>query len=164
MASIIAMIVAFLTMLVLVADIVLRLVTDTLAVTGSYEITEMAMVIIVFLGFAITQLEGDHVRVTMVVDRLRPRARAWMNAFGTLFGAVLSAIVFYAAIKQALGDSTSGITTAVLFIPVAPFAWIMALGLLLLTLALLLDAVDHVVAAIQNKPEAEKKEITVGGE
>lgn len=163
-ASVLAMVVAFVIMLVLVADIVLRLLTDSLAVTGSYELTEMAMVVIVFLGFAITQVEGEHVRVTMIVDRLPLRARGYANAFGSLFGGVVCAIVFYAAIKQALSNSTSGITTAVLFIPIAPFAWIMALGLLLLTLVLLLDAVDHVVRAIRNEPEEPKSEVIIGGE
>ncbi len=163
-ASVLAMVVAFVIMLVLVTDIVLRLVTDSLAVTGSYELTEMAMVIIVFLGFAVTQVEGEHVRVTMIVDRLPLRARGYANAFSALFGAVVCAIVFYAAVKQALSNSTSGITTAVLFIPIAPFAWIMALGLLLLTLALLLDAVDHVVKAVRKEPDEPKSEIIVGGE
>jgi len=164
LASIIAMAVAFLTMLVLVADIVLRLVTDSLAVTGSYELTEMAMVIIVFLGFAITQVEGEHVRVTMLVDRLPGRAKAYANAFGSIFGTAVCAVVFYAAVRQAIGDSTSGITTAVLFIPTAPFAWIMALGLLLLTLALLLDSIDHVIRAVRNKPDPAVTGIPFGGE
>ena len=87
LASIIAMVVAFATMIVLVVDIILRLVTDSLAITGSYELTEMAMVVIVFLGFAITQVEGEHVRVTMIVDRLPRRMQGYATGFGSLFGA-----------------------------------------------------------------------------
>lgn len=163
-ASVVAMVVAFVTVLVLVVDIVLRLVTDSLAVTGTYELTEMAMVIIVFLGLAITQIEGEHVRVTMLTERLPRGARAWADVFGAVFGTVLCAIVFYAAVLQAIGDSTSGITTAVLFIPIAPFAWIMALGLFLLTIALLLDAIDHAVKAIQRKPDPAVTGVPSGGE
>lgn len=150
--SVLSMIVVFLISFVLVVDIILRLTTEKLAVTGSYELTEMSMIIIVFLGIAITQVDKDHVRVTMFIEFLPYRVRMIINTLTYAFTTVLCAIIFYASVLQAIGETKSGITTAVLYIPIGPFAWVMMAGMLLLTLVLLIDTIDSLISAIENKP------------
>ena len=140
-----AMVAIFVIMLIVVADIVLRFATKDMAIRGTYELSEMFMVIIIFLSLAITQIEKEHIRVTLLIDKLPKRAKAFENAGVSLAMTVLSAITFYAGVLLIMEDFRSGIYTAVLYIPLYPFACIMTVGLLTLTIALGLDTVDYFI-------------------
>ncbi len=159
--SVIAMVVIFAIMFVLVIDIILRLTTKELAVLGTYELTEMAMVVIIFLSLAITQIEKEHVHVTMFIDMLPNRIKTFINAIISAFTTVLCGITLYTCILQAIGETASGITTAVLYLPTGPFCWIMALGMFSLTLVLLFDTIDYFIKAIGNIPPEKKVEETL---
>ena len=148
--AVVAMAVIIIIMLVLVIDIVLRFSTENKAIRGTYELTEMAMIVIIFLSLAITQIEKEHIHVSMFIDRLPYRAKTFINAAVSAFTTVLSAIVFYASLLLATGHQTSGITTAVLYVPLYPFSFIMSIGLLSLTVVLLLDTVDYLIKGVKN--------------
>lgn len=52
------------------------------AVPGLFEMSEMAMVMVVVMGLGWTLLDDAHIRVTTLVDRLPPRSRRVVGAFG----------------------------------------------------------------------------------
>jgi TRAP-type C4-dicarboxylate transport system permease small subunit len=139
-------------MFVLVGDIVLRFTTHVYAIRGTYELTEMAMVVIIFLALAITQIDKEHIHVVMFTEKLPFRPRSILNAVISIITTALCAFVFYACVQQALSNMASGLHSAVLFVPLAPFAWIMAAGLCALTIALVIDTIDYLIAAIKNLP------------
>lgn len=63
-------------MLAITADVVAR-ATIGRAVPGLFEMTEMSMVMVVFMGLGATLIDDGHIRVTMLTDRLpSPLARA----------------------------------------------------------------------------------------
>ena len=152
----VAMVAIFVIMVIVVADIVLRLVTKEIAIKGTYELSEMFMVIIIFLSLAVTQIEKEHIRVTLLVDRLPKRAKTFENAGVSLAMTVLSAITFYAGMLLIIEDFKSGIYTAVLYIPLYPFACIMTVGLLTLTIALGLDTIDYFIKGARKIPSEQE--------
>ena len=147
-----AMAAIFIIMVIVVADIVLRFVTPDKAIRGTYELSEMTMVIIIFLSLAITQIEKEHIRVTLLIDLLPKRAKTFENAVVSTIMTVVSGITFYAGILLTLEDFRSGIYTAVLYIPLFPFACIMAIGLFTLTVALGLDTIDYYIKGVRKIP------------
>ena len=132
-------------MFIVVIDIILRYVTAEAAIRGTYELSEMAMVIIIFLSLAVTQIEKEHIRVTLIIDKLPFRARAYEDAVVSAVMAVMAFITFYAGILLAMDNFQSGQYTAVLYIPRYPFALIMSVGLLALTIAFAFDTVDYLI-------------------
>ena len=55
---------------VLVVDIILRFTTESSALLGTYEMTEMAMIIIIYMGLSVTQLQKDHIRAVMLLEKI----------------------------------------------------------------------------------------------
>jgi len=123
-------------MLLMVADIFLRYAFNS-PIMGSFEIVEFMMVVVVFFGFAATQMEDGHVRVTMLVNRFPPRLRHAVDSITLLVGAAMLGMITYAALLQAAKSRAEGAISAVLFLPVYPFIYLLALGSLLYTLTLL---------------------------
>lgn len=64
-----------------VADVVRR-TTEGRSVTGVTELSEVMMAVIVFLSLAYAERRGAHVSMTLVRDRLGPRASAILNGLG----------------------------------------------------------------------------------
>lgn len=146
-------------MCILVLDIILRSTTESMAVRGSYELTEMTMIIIIFLGMAVTQMEKEHIHVEMLVEKFPFLVKSVIKVIVSIFTTVLACITFYACVQQALSNLSSGITTAVLFIPLYPFALIMAAGMLVLTAVLVLDTIDSIIQIATRKGQG--KEVPV---
>ena len=152
----VAMVAIFVIMVIVFADIILRFVTKEMAIKGTYELSEIFMVIIIFLSLAITQIEKEHIRVTLLIDRLPKRAKTFENAGVSLAMTVLSAITFYAGVLLIMDDFRSGIYTAVLYIPLYPFACIMTVGLFTLTIALGLDTIDYFIKGVKKIPSEQE--------
>lgn len=148
--------VIFLVMLMLVLDVLLHLFT-TSRVLGNYEITEMGMTLFIFFGIAYTQTQKGHVRVEMFVDMLPKRFKKFVDGIVTLITAVVTAAMTYQAFIQAGTYAKMSTGTAVLKLPYAPFGYIMAIGFLLFTLALLLDAIDSFIHGVRFSKVAEAK-------
>ena len=139
----------FFVMMLMVIDIILSLFS--IRVLGNYELTEMAMTIIIFLGLAYTQTENGHVRVTMFVDLLPKRFAMFLNSFITLVTAGFCALMTYCAFIQSGTYSYSGTSTAVLHVPYSPFSYVMFIGFLLLTIAIVLNAITFFIDGIKFK-------------
>jgi len=141
----------FVIMLIVVADIILRFLTAEMAIRGTYELSELFMILIIYLTLAVTQAEKEHVRVTLLIDKLPFRIRAFEDAAVSGFTVFMLTLLTCAAIIYAMENFRSGRTTAVLFLPIYPFAFIMALGMATFTVILALDTIDFVIKGIENK-------------
>jgi TRAP-type C4-dicarboxylate transport system permease small subunit len=141
---------------IIFADVVLRRISTKLAILGTYELTELFMIVIVFLAFGITEFDGENIQVDMVVVKLPWRLRRTIEGCMTAISAVLCAFLCYAGILQTGTLFKSGQFTAVLFIPKWPVGVIMAVGLGFLTIVLAMHTVQYFMQAFKNeKPENE---------
>jgi TRAP-type C4-dicarboxylate transport system permease small subunit len=122
-----------------IVDVVMRYVLR-LPFLGAYEMTELAMVLIVFLALPYCAATGGHVAVDVLSPILdRPRLR-WLNALIHLAGAALMAVIAWQATIYAFGSAARGEATNMLKIPKQPFELVTAACAALFAIVLLVQA------------------------
>lgn len=154
--SYISMVAIFVIMLITFVTVVLRYLFSG-GVSGTVELTEFGMVIIIFFGLSYTQYVGGHVHVDIITDRIRNlRARFVFNGIVRIITGIFCAFVAYAAIVRIPMESVS---SGVLLIPLKPFVVIMAVGLVWFTVILIIDGLKHVLQGLSKEgPTPEKTE------
>ena len=120
-------------------DVVMRYVLR-LPFLGAYELTELAMVLVVFLGLPYCAATGGHVAVDVLGGMLeRPRLR-WITPMVHLAGAALLALMAWQAGLFALGSKARGEATNMLRIETWPFELLTAASMALFAVVLLRQA------------------------
>ncbi len=102
---------------------------------GTIEITELAMLGIVYLGMAYAQHRDDHIAVDLVYRRFRRRTRLALDVFATVLSVVVLGLMAWQLSEHAQVLSSGGRETASRGIPLAPFAYVAVVGLLAFALA-----------------------------
>jgi TRAP-type C4-dicarboxylate transport system permease small subunit len=147
-------VILFAMMLLMVTDIVLRFFFNK-PILGGYELVEILMALLVGLGFAFTQSNDGHVRVTMFIDHLPPRPKAFIDGLGLLVGTAMMGTAGYAGILQGSISASQGQTTTVLFIPIYPFYYLLGVGFAVYALIMLVDALYEFSVAFRG-PDREQ--------
>lgn len=81
-------------------DVVARAVAGR-SVPGLFEMSEMSMVLVVFMGLGVTLLDDAHIRVTMLTDRLPSRAARLSTALAFVLTALAFAMLAWPASAEA---------------------------------------------------------------
>ena len=105
---------------------------------GGYELTELAMSVIVACGLPYTAIKGGHVSVDIFGRWLDSPGLRWLSALVHLTGAVVLAYVAWRSYLHAMGSLRWGDLTNMMRIPKYPFQLGVAVsaGLFALVLAL----------------------------
>ena len=111
-------------------------------VMGAFELTQFMMAVLVSFGLAYCALMKGHVSVDLVISRLRQRARAILSSIIYLVSLGLFSLITWQSVLQAQTQAAAGQTSAILYIPVFPFVWVLAFGSALLCLVLLLNFLE----------------------
>lgn len=111
-------------------------------IPGTWELSQLMLVGIVFLGLAHAQAGGRHVRVELLVRRLGPGIRWWLERLALVLGLGIFAVILWAGARDTwraweIGDYTLG---SIAF-PVWPSKLMVPLGSLFLTLRFLIQLV-----------------------
>ena len=122
-------------------------------IQGTYEVTELALVLLVFLSLAYTQFRRGHIRVTLLTRHLPARLQHALYvaalAIGCLFFAWCSYAVFGDAVRSySVGEQEWGLIR----FPLWPVKASIVVGIVLLSLQYLLDAIRHVFVAAGRLP------------
>jgi TRAP-type C4-dicarboxylate transport system permease small subunit len=117
-------------------DIVMRRVLK-LPFLGGYEMTELAMVVIVGVGLPYCAAASGHVSVDLFGKFLDRPGLRWLNAAVHFAGAALFAIVAWRCVVYAYGSYRWGDATNMMAIPKFPFQLVTALGAALFAAVLL---------------------------
>jgi TRAP-type C4-dicarboxylate transport system permease small subunit len=120
-------------------DVVMRYVLR-LPFLGAYEMTELAMVLIVFLALPYCAATGGHVAVDVLSPILDRPAFRWLNVLTHLAGAGLMAVIAWQATLYAFASATRGEATNMLKIPKQPFELVTAACAALFAVVLLAQA------------------------
>lgn len=99
-------------------------------ISGSIELTEMGMVIVVFLGFAFAELRDDHITIDLLYERLSPRGQLILEIFGQVIALILFVVIARYVYTYAGRLTDSGQRTGILGLPIAPFAYVAIVGLI----------------------------------
>jgi TRAP-type transport system small permease protein len=124
-------------------------------ILGGMEIQELMMVVIIFLALGITTYDKQHVYVELLVNRLKGRTQAIVNSFATLASFIFIALLIWQTAKSGISDLTSEASTITpsLSIPVAPFIFVAALGLIFMALEFFVDLVINLKRFSSNGPK-----------
>ncbi len=120
-------------------DVVMRYVLR-IPFLGAYEMTELAMALIVFLGLPYCAATGGHVAVDVLGPMLERPGMRWVNAFIHIAGAALAAVMAWQAAVYASTSRSRGEATNMLRIELWPFELLSAAGLALFSVVLLASA------------------------
>jgi TRAP-type C4-dicarboxylate transport system permease small subunit len=130
----------FLTMFMTTVDVVGRYFRRPFE--GTQEISELALAVMVFLGWAYTQSEKGHIFIDIFFDRLPKWLRNIMDVINPLLGIVLLSLVAWQGITYSMESMVSHMNTDNLRIPVWPFHFTMVVGGITFCLQLVFDVVD----------------------
>lgn len=123
-------------MLLTTADVVKRSVVGS-SVRGVIEITEVALVITVFLGMVGAEVSGAHIRTSVLIDRLRYRIGGIVSMACLLPCIWVTAwITWETALKAQHSYEFGEYRFGLLSVPIWPARVAIALGMAALTLAL----------------------------
>lgn len=120
-------------------DVVMRYVLR-IPFLGAYEMTEIAMALIVFLGLPYCAATGGHVAVDVFGPLLERRGLRWVNVLLPLAGAALTAVMAWQSVLYALDSRSRGEATNMLRIDLFPFQLVGAASMALFSVVLLVQA------------------------
>ena len=116
---------------------------------GTLEFTESLLVLIIFLSLALTQYDGGHIRVTLLTRRLPKAYARALTVFCMLAGAAFFVWCAYAAWKFALQSwSFKEQEWGTVVFPLYPVKFVVFVGILLLAIQFLLDAIAETMMPI----------------
>lgn len=120
-------------------DVVMRYALR-LPFLGAYEMSELAMVLIVFLALPYCAATGGHVAVDVLAPILDRPALRWLTVAIHLAGAVLMVIIAWQATLYAMGSAARGEASNMLKIAKYPFELVTAASAAAFALVLLVQA------------------------
>jgi TRAP-type C4-dicarboxylate transport system permease small subunit len=109
-------------------------------VRGAFEVSSLVLSVFILLGLAYAQQMKDHVRVTMLIDRLPVRLSCAINMLTTLLCMFIVAVMAWQGVAVAYESSS---VTDMLRIPQFPFRLLVTLAGVLLFLEFLCDLIDE---------------------
>ncbi len=137
-------------MLLTAVDVCLRYLFDS-PVTGSYELNEFMMAVVVAFGLAYTAVHKGHINVDLLLTRIGPRSQAVINTITDLLGVGFFALMTWRCFIYAGKMRLDGYTSQSLGIPIYPFVYVVALGCAILVLVLLISLREHVQEMIRGE-------------
>ena len=125
------------------ADVVMRYLLNS-PIPWSTEITENIIMFVVFLAAAWVLKEEKHVKMDLLVRRLKPRAQSILNAITSIIGAiVVSPIVWYGVLVFWDNYQKGSYRPGQIEIPDVLVLWVIPLGGLLLLVQFLIKAYGY---------------------
>jgi len=111
---------------------------------GAYELVQYFMVPLVFFALFYTTQEKGHIAVSVMTERLKPRAKTVIYIFGYVVSLVLFVLITWQSVMYGLRLFNSGEESLALGIPSYPFAFVVALGTAFTCLVLLANLIDTI--------------------
>jgi TRAP-type C4-dicarboxylate transport system permease small subunit len=143
----------FILMFLTVGDIIGRKLAGTVSfmnpIPGTFEMTEYALIVIVFASIGYTQLRGEHISIDVITSHLPKRAQAILDCIMYLASAAMFALVAWQSFVYAGRLHAGHNVSAVLSIPQYPFAIIVAIGSIIYCLAVLVSFLVNLAKAVK---------------
>jgi|GEM_PF-446975 TRAP-type C4-dicarboxylate transport system permease small subunit len=110
-------------------------------ITGTVEVTELIMGMMIYLGVGYATFMKSHIRVDIVIMNFSPRVQAWLDLFTGLVGLGITFLISWQLFNQAASKMTNGETTQIWELALWPYAYIMAAASILMVTSLILHIV-----------------------
>jgi len=135
-------------MLLTAVDVCLRYIFNR-PITGSYELSEFMMAILVAFGLAYTAVHRGHINVDLLVTKTTLRSQAVINSVTALLSVGFFVLMTWRTSLYAEKLGADGYTSQSLAIPIYPFAYAVAFGCAILVLVVLIYLRDQLQEVIK---------------
>ncbi len=129
-------------------DVLLRYVFRR-PITGSVELIEYMLAILVAFSIAYCAVRKRHVSIDLVVSHFPQRVRAIVNGINCLMGMGILFLITWQCAVYVKEEFDAGLTSGSLYIPVFPFVGAVALGSAMFFLVLLTHLFEFVSRAVR---------------
>ena len=136
-------------MLITFFDVLLRNVMS-LPITGTYELTELFMILIVYLGVAHAQLSKAHISVDLFMSLVPRRGQAAIDTCTSFLSMGIFMLITWRSFDRFQYLLKNETESDMLSLPLAYFQMVIVIGCGLLSLALLKDVIYHFTRMIRN--------------
>jgi len=131
-------------MFMTLAEIVMRRFLN-MPLAGTFELTMMFLSMAVFFGCGFAQQNAMHVVIDFLYERLPRIGKKLISIISTLLYAGIVVVMFWVVLQDAIRRLGTGDVTSTLQLPIYPFVFAAAAGLLGLTLAVLVTLYNVLV-------------------
>lgn len=118
-------------------------------VKGTVEIVGLLGGVIIAWAISYTQIIKGHIRIDLLMERFPSRFQHIVDSVMYLMTFLLFCIISWQTIVFARAKSETGELSEVLKMPITPFAYVVAIGCIALTMVLLLDLVKSIIKAVK---------------
>jgi TRAP-type C4-dicarboxylate transport system permease small subunit len=132
-------------MLVIVCNIIVRLFGSV--IQGSNEIVELMQGVAVSAAIVYTTLRRKHTVVDFVLEQMKPRLQAVLNAFTSFLSLIIWTLLAWTGGRYALEMWTRREMSETLELPYLPFRCVWVLASIILCVILFLNLVDFIKRA-----------------
>ena len=94
-------------------------------------------------------MDGGHIKVDLILKRLKPKTQAIVDVFTQLASSVLFALMSWALYMQAKDIKEWGEVTMDLRLPLYPFVYIASFGCAILVMALLFKTLVALIKVVK---------------
>jgi len=129
-------------MILIVCDVILRKLSGV-SIPGGIELAEFMMIVLVFLSLAQAEVKDRNVKVSLIMDLVKPARQRRIAVLSDVVNAFLYAGLSAAAVSYAVSLKASAEVTMDLQIPKYPFVYIIAAGGALLSLVYTKKILSH---------------------
>lgn len=123
-----------LVVLAVVAEVVARRFFNS-PIRGAGELNQLAFTIIVFLPLAWAALKGSHIELDLLSSKFPKRVRSGTDVVIMLMTVGILGLMSWQLLEQGMSLQHQNATTNTMGIPMYPFAYIAALGGIMVTVA-----------------------------
>jgi len=137
-AAVLAMI-----MFLTAVDVFMRYLFNS-PVSGSFELVEFMMAILVPFGIVYCGMQKAHVAVDLVHEKLSKRLQALLDVITTSLTLIFMGLIGWKSIEYIFEVKSTGLTSAVLHIPSWPFILPVAIGMAAFMLVSIVHLIDFI--------------------
>lgn len=138
------------TMVLIVVNILLRTILK-MPVFGAYEYVGLMTAVVIGLALAYCGVQNAHIDISLVVDWLPVRLRAAINALINIVSMCFLGVSAWYVGAYAKSMMDSGLVSSTTQMPMYPFVYLIALGMLVYSLVLLVRSIESIVKAATEK-------------
>jgi len=136
-------------MLLITFDVIFRY-TMNRPIRGANELSELVMVLAVFLAIAYTQYMKSHIKVDILYIKFPQKVQDSASIFINLLCLGVCVLIVYQSIQYQILLWDINRASLILKIPIAPFQLVLILGFTMFSLVFLLDLI-HSILRVTNK-------------
>ncbi|MFC1870944.1 TRAP transporter small permease [Chloroflexota bacterium] len=146
-------------MVIVFTNVIMRYLVATPLYWGD-EVIIYLMIIMVYASVGFVLIEGGHIRMTILFDRLPDKVQNVLWIIVSLIGTAYASVLLYASIQLALDSLRIGSFSMTTRWPIAPWQMVIALGIfcLLVAFVMLLTTRIGIASGLRQKKSEEGKE------